>query len=207
MWIEKIKDKFVLLIVLSIFCLVGIMMYVILPKNRTEFDSSLELVSEVSSITSDTNEEEINDKFYVDIKGAVVSPGVYEVNDDMRVLDVVKLAGGLTEASDDKKVNLAEKLIDQMVIYIPEIGEEGFELVTQVSTGDKSITEQDSKLININTSSASELQSLNGVGEKKAEKIIQFREENGSFKTIEDLKKVDGIGEKTFDSLKSQITI
>lgn len=207
MWIEKIKDKFVLLIVLSIFCLVGIMMYVILPKNRTEFDSSLELVSEVSSITSDTNEEEINDKFYVDIKGAVVSPGVYEVNDDMRVLDVVKLAGGLTEASDDKKVNLAEKLIDQMVIYIPEIGEEGFELVTQVSTGDKSITEKDSKLININTSSASELQSLNGVGEKKAEKIIQFREENGSFKTIEDLKKVDGIGEKTFDSLKSQITI
>lgn len=207
MWIEKIKDKFVLLIVLGIFCLVGIMMYVILPKNRTEFDSSLELVSEVSSITSDTNEEEISDKFYVDIKGAVVSPGVYEVNDDMRVLDVVKLAGGLTEASDDKKVNLAEKLIDQMVIYIPEIGEEGFELVTQVSTGDKSITEQDSKLININTSSASELQSLNGVGEKKAEKIIQFREENGSFKTIEDLKKVDGIGEKTFDSLKSQITI
>lgn len=207
MWIEKIKDKFVLLIVLGIFCLVGIMMYVILPKNRTEFDSSLELVSEVSSITSDTNEEEISDKFYVDIKGAVVSPGVYEVSDDMRVLDVVKLAGGLTEASDDKKVNLAEKLIDQMVIYIPEIGEEGFELVTQVSTGDKSITEQDSKLININTSSASELQSLNGVGEKKAEKIIQFREENGSFKTIEDLKKVDGIGEKTFDSLKSQITI
>ncbi|WP_326717682.1 helix-hairpin-helix domain-containing protein [Vagococcus jeotgali] len=207
MWIEKIKDKFVLLIVLSIFCLVGIMMYVILPKNRTEFDSSLELVSEVSSITSDTNEEEISDKFYVDIKGAVVSPGVYEVSDDMRVLDVVKLAGGLTEASDDKKVNLAEKLIDQMVIYIPEIGEEGFELVTQVSTGDKSITEQDSKLININTSSASELQSLNGIGEKKAEKIIQFREENGSFKTIEDLKKVDGIGEKTFDSLKSQITI
>lgn len=207
MWIEKIKDKFVLLIVLSIFCLVGIMMYVILPKNRTEFDSSLELVSEVSSITSDTNEEEISDKFYVDIKGAVVSPGVYEVSDDMRVLDVVKLAGGLTEASDDKKVNLAEKLIDQMVIYIPEIGEERFELVTQVSTGDKSITEQDSKLININTSSASELQSLNGIGEKKAEKIIQFREENGSFKTIEDLKKVDGIGEKTFDSLKSQITI
>lgn len=207
MWIEKIKDKFVLLIVLSIFCLVGIMMYVILPKNRTEFDSSLELVSEVSSITSDTDEEEISDKFYVDIKGAVVSPGVYEVSDDMRVLDVVKLAGGLTEASDDKKVNLAEKLIDQMVIYIPEIGEEGFELVTQVSTSDKSITEQDSKLININTSSASELQSLNGIGEKKAEKIIQFREENGSFKTIEDLKKVDGIGEKTFDSLKSQITI
>lgn len=139
--------------------------------------------------------------FYVDVKGAVQQPGVYQTTPGMRLIDAVDLAGGFLISADQSQVNLALKLEDQMVVYIPHTGEEIKE-VAQGMTQESTVTEEETDKININTADTIQLQTLNGIGEKKAELIIQYREENGSFQTIEELKNVSGIGEKTFDALK-----
>lgn len=147
----------------------------------------------------------------VDIKGAVKNPGVYRAEADMRVIDIIDLAGGLSEAADADTVNLSQRVTDQMVIYIPAIGEEAERpIVAQEST----LTEQasgneaaESEKVDINTADAVLLQTLNGIGEKKAALIIAYREENGSFQTIEEIMEVSGIGEKTFEGFKDLIKV
>ena len=158
--------------------------------------------SESSEETSSLTEE-----VYVDVKGAVKKPGVYAVSSDMRMMDVIEMAEGFLISADQSKINLALKLVDQMVIYVPQIGEEAKPSTDgTLSSLEPEIEEQESK-ININTADTQQLQELNGIGEKKAEKIIQYREESGSFQTIEELKNVSGIGDKTFESLKDFITV
>ena len=144
---------------------------------------------------------------YVDIKGAVKLPGMYEVSSDMRVLNVIDMAGGLTLEADDQQVNFSQKVEDQMVIYIPKEGEEVSENIGLVNGGESGQTSEEEGKVNLNQASKEELMTLNGVGEKKAEKIIEHREENGSFKSIEEIKNVNGFVEKTFESLKSSIII
>ncbi|TLQ04968.1 transporter [Pediococcus stilesii] len=157
-----------------------------------------------------------NQKTMVDVKGAVKNPGVYEVKDGMRVIDAVEIAGGMTDSADRKNINMAQQLSDQQVIYVPVKGEmkdtvaqqsenkaSGGSAAEQNGSGSSKST----KLVNINSATKEELQSLNGVGEKKADQIINFREEQGEFKTIEDLKKVQGIGQKIFESLQDSITV
>lgn len=146
----------------------------------------------------------------VDIKGAVGQPGVYQGEENMRVMDIVSLAGGLLDTADDKSVNLAQRISDQMVIYIPVVGED-VEMSSdegesfQLSNGQGEDAE--SEKVNINTADAVQLQTLNGIGDKKAELIIAYRMENGSFQTIEDIMEVSGIGEKTFEGFKAAITV
>ena len=160
----------------------------------------------------DTLKSDSREKWFVDIKGAIKFRGMYPVETDMRIFDVIELAGGLSEEADRNQVNLAEHVRDQMVIYIPKVGENLAEVMlpTETSTShhdsDHAQAENET-LVNLNTATAQELQTLSGIGEKKAEAIITYRETNGSFQTIDDLKKVKGIGEKTFDSLKESITI
>lgn len=143
---------------------------------------------------------------YVDVKGAVNTPGVYQVTSDMRLMDAIELAGGFLISADQSQINLALKLTDQMVVYVPQIGEEVKEIKDEISlSGDE--TEEKTDTININTADVTQLQTLNGIGEKKAEKIIQYREENGSFQSTDELKKVSGIGDKTFEALKDSVVV
>ncbi|WP_035053376.1 helix-hairpin-helix domain-containing protein [Carnobacterium pleistocenium] len=162
--------------------------------------------------------ESQTEKIYVDVKGSVYLPGVYEVTSDMRLIDAINLAGGFSEKANQKPVNLSLKLTDQMVIFIPEIGEtdidEPFQESSAVSLEENVVTVPedtekltDSTKVNINLADAIELQQLSGIGEKKAEQIVIYRQENGSFQTIEDLKNVSGIGEKTFEALKASVTV
>ena len=144
-------------------------------------------------------EDVMPQEIYIDIKGAVKDPGVYQAEATMRIVDALDLAGGLLEEADSNQLNLATKVVDQMVIYVPIKGEE----TNLIAEGVPS-TQENGK-ININTGSKEELMTLNGIGEKKAESIIQYREENGSFSTIEDIKNISGIGEKTFENLKEEI--
>ncbi|MGD7044041.1 helix-hairpin-helix domain-containing protein [Jeotgalibacillus proteolyticus] len=144
----------------------------------------------------------------VDVKGAVHSPGVYEVKEGDRVTDALKLAGGETEEADMKFVNLSQKLQDEMVIYVPEAGEEvtsgpavSPEAITGTGAGGQS------QKININTADAAELQTINGIGPAKAEAILAYRETEGNFQSIEDIKNISGIGDKTFDKLKESIDV
>ena len=138
---------------------------------------------------------------FVDIKGAVKNPGVYQMKVGDRVKDALDAAGGLKEEADSQKVNLAKRLEDQMVIVVPKVGEEAEEIPTGETR--KEATKEGK--VNINTATVEELKTLKGVGEKKAEAIIEYRKKNGSFQTKEDLMKVRGIGKKLFESFQERI--
>ena len=138
---------------------------------------------------------------FVDIKGAVKNPGVYQMKAGDRVKDALDAAGGLTDEADSQKVNLAQRVEDQMVIVVPKVGEEATEIPAGVTS--KEASKEGS--VNINTATVEELKTLKGVGEKKAEAIIEYRKKNGSFKTKEDLMKVRGIGKKLFESFQERI--
>ncbi|QKY69513.1 helix-hairpin-helix domain-containing protein [Lentibacillus sp. CBA3610] len=134
----------------------------------------------------------------VDVKGEVATPGVYEIESESRVNDVIQMAGGFTEDADQSMVNLAQKVQDEMIIMIPKMGEQ----VSGSSPGGNG----DDK-VRINYATQEEIEQLNGIGPSKAAAIIQYRDENGIFETEEDLLDVSGIGEKTLDSLKEDIQV
>ena len=138
---------------------------------------------------------------FVDIKGAVKNSGVYQMKVGDRVKDALEAAGGLTAEADSQKVNLAKRLEDQMVIVVPKVGEEAEEIPAGETR--KEATKEGK--VNINTATVEELKTLKGVGEKKAEAIIEYRKKNGSFQTKEDLMKVRGIGKKLFESFQERI--
>ena len=138
---------------------------------------------------------------FVDIKGAVKNPGVYQMKSGDRVKDALDAAGGLTDEADSQKVNLAQRVEDQMVIVVPKVGEEA----TEIPAGGTSKEASKDGKVNINTATVEELKTLKGVGDKKAEAIIEYRKKNGSFKTKEDLMKVRGIGKKLFESFQERI--
>lgn len=147
-----------------------------------------------------------------DIKGAVAFPGVYEVEPGMRIQDLVDKAGGVRPDAEVRHLNLAQLLEDQIMVYVPT--REEATATAQETTADFSGLVQmpgdkaeKVGLIDLNTADAAELQQLNGIGEKKAELILLYRQEHGPFQTIEELMNVKGIGEKTFDSLADQITV
>lgn len=136
---------------------------------------------------------------FVDVKGAVVKEGVYVLEEGDRVKDAIELAGGFLTDANKNLINLAQILSDEMLLYVPFQSEE-------VVGGPNNASIDDGK-INLNTASQSELETLPGIGPSKAIAIIDYRETNGGFKTIEDLKNIGGIGEKTFEKLKEHIKI
>ncbi|SHG95726.1 competence protein ComEA [Anaerosphaera aminiphila DSM 21120] len=141
-----------------------------------------------------------NSTIYVHVCGRVKNPGLVELSGESRVIDAVNKAGGLYDDADIDNINLAKKVSDEERVYIPAIGE-----IVESSEGGIS-TENNNSKININTADKNLLQTLPGVGEKTAEKIIKHRETN-SFKEIDDLKSVPGIGDKKFDELKDYIAV
>ncbi|MFZ3588225.1 helix-hairpin-helix domain-containing protein [Bacillus sp. DJP31] len=147
-------------------------------------------------------EEEPLPIFFIDIKGEVISPGVYEVKESDRVMDVVMMAGGFTEQAEQKGVNLAEKVMDEMVIYVPKQGEKPSDW-----TSIQAPLNDEKKLVDINVAEKVELETLPGIGPSKADAIIAYRQENGLFQSIEDLDKVSGFGEKSVESLREYVTI
>ncbi|WCG23307.1 helix-hairpin-helix domain-containing protein [Vagococcus lutrae] len=213
-WFEENKKR----IIVITGGIVGVFIIIMMTWKTTKQNSLITETTMMSEtvITTDSEQDTLKsdsqEKWFVDIKGAIKFPGMYPVETDMRIFDVIELAGGLSEEADRNQVNLAEHVRDQMVIYIPKVGENLAEVMlpTETSTShhdsDHAQAENET-LVNLNTATAQELQTLSGIGEKKAEAIITYRETNGSFQTIDDLKKVKGIGEKTFDSLKESITI
>jgi competence protein ComEA len=164
--------------------------------------------SATSNETIEAKKEEKDEKnvsaILVDVKGAVVHPGVYEVKETGRVKDVIALAGGFTKEADQTKVNLAAKVHDEMVIYVPKVGEEASGSVISDSATFAAANEGK---VNINTASVEDLQQLHGIGPAKAEAIIAYREEHGPFQKIEDLLNVTGIGEKSLEKIKDQVVV
>ncbi len=181
--------------------------------------------------------EILNKSVFVDIKGAIKKTGVYEMNSDSIVNDVVKIAGGYTTNAYQNGINLSKKIKDEMVIYIYtksemakylENNDNNSIIKNDCNTPDYNICEcvndkysiievgsnnrndsdnSEIKVININNAGVSELSTLVGIGESKAQAIIKYREDNGKFTKIEDIMNVSGIGEKAFEKIKDFITI
>ncbi|WHX99383.1 helix-hairpin-helix domain-containing protein [Neobacillus sp. DY30] len=186
--------------------------YYLLEERKTSSEINVEeivpaVINEVEEVTQPTeNQIKSAERLIVDVKGQVKMPGVYSASQDERVIDVVQRAGGVTEYADENKVNFAERVQDAMVIYIPAKGEEGIMPEGMTSNpSDTGGTKQGK--ININKADEMELQNLPGIGPSKAAAIREYRDTNGLFKSIEDLKNISGIGDKTFDKLKDLITV
>ncbi len=155
--------------------------------------------------TEDEPEKIENEIIKVYVTGEVKNQGVIELEQGSRIVDAIEKAGGQTEEANLKNVNLAYELEDGQKIYIPNKSEENTNEIT-----DDGVTEIDSKendTININKANEKELQELNGIGESLASSIIKYREDNGKFKNIEDLKNVPGIGESKFSNIKEKIKV
>ena len=173
-----------------------------------------EEVEEVALSLSETTilSQEVEDKttvstvIYVDVKGEVHHPGVYQMKAENRVKDLIEAAGGFTPLADDQKLNLAQLLEDQMVIIVPQKGEEVNSELAQSPASQKKEVGKEGK-VNINTATVEELKTLKGIGEKKAEAIIEYRKQNGSFKNKEELMKVRGIGKKLYESLQERVIV
>ncbi len=148
---------------------------------------------------------------YVDIKGEVLRPGVYEFSCESRIQEVIKKAGGFTEDADETKINLAQKITDQMQMIVPNLHSKQEGGVTEGNSekGKSSNTSPSNSkqgTVNINTATLEELQTIKGIGKKKAEAIVQYRKEHGVFRTKEDLLQVKGIGKKALEVIESQVT-
>ena len=147
--------------------------------------------------------EPIIEYIYVDIKGYVYNPGVYKLEKDTRLFQLITQAGGLIGDADEQAINLSMLLKDEQVIYIPSINE--IYLDVNEDTIDDFVDDGETT-ININTSSKTALETLPGIGPSTAQSIIDYREENGEFMTIEDIINVPGIGESTYNDIKDLIT-
>lgn len=138
------------------------------------------------------------------VSGAVIHPDVYTLPEGSRVKEAVEAAGGFAAQADRDRINLAQRLHDEEQVYVPQIGEEDPPLAPPTTTGS---TRASGGKVNINTATAAELESLSGIGPTYAQRIIEYREQNGPFQQIEDIQQVRGIGEATFEKLKDQITV
>ncbi|MGL5652617.1 MAG: helix-hairpin-helix domain-containing protein [Paraclostridium sp.] len=177
-------------------------------NNQGDF-SKIENIEDVKTIDKTEN---MTKKISIYISGAVNSPGVVELKSNERLMEGVKLCDGLTDEADTNRINLAMKVKDEGHYIIPKEGEEievnnSNENVENNNNNGNNSTEGDNKKININGASKEELDSLPGVGEVTAQKIIDYREENKEFKSIDEIKNVKGIGENKFNDLKDYICI
>ncbi|KJQ76824.1 helix-hairpin-helix domain-containing protein [Streptococcus oralis] len=178
------------------------------PVTETNLQVEVAAVSKDSSSEKEVKKEEKEesleqDQITVDVKGAVKSPGIYDLPVGSRVHDAVQKAGGLTEEADSKSLNLAQKVSDEALVYVPTKGEEAAS--QQVASGTTPSTSKEKK-INLNKASLEELKQVKGLGGKRAQDIIDHREANGKFKSVDELKKVSGIGAKTIEKLKDYVT-
>ena len=200
------KQKIIVGVLISImFIFIG---YYIL--NKTENSNFIDLEEEMIDDQEDVIEiEKEDDEIVVHVTGEVENEGIVKVKKDSRLIDVIEEAGGTTDEADLSKVNLAYTVEKKQKIYIPNTQEPIEEYVTD-DAGEGVIPEEaktNKGKVNINTAKQTELETLNGIGPSTALKIIDFRNENGEFKKIEDIKDVPGIGESKYESIKDDICV
>lgn len=207
----KAKLKYIIIAIIILVALV--VSYVLSLDNKEVSAENVEITkTDVTNVTS---------KVYVDIKGSVKKPGVYQVSADSIVWDIVNLSGGFTKNAYTKNINLSQKVKDEMVIYVfskNEMSKMNNTVKTDTActtnvinydnciTIEKNATETSTSLVNINTASKEELMNVSGIGASKADSIIAYRIK-APFSKIEDIMNVSGIGESLFDKIKKYITV
>jgi len=210
--IEKIKEYKIIVVCVGLGLAVGAF-FLLKPipeipvkdtSPQTELESSAKVKSkeEIPKDIEETTEVVEQDLITVDVKGAVKSPGIYNLPLGSRVHDAVQKAGGMTENADSKNLNLAQKVSDESLVYVPSKEETDIQEASPNTTSSK-----ETKKVNINKASLEELKQVKGLGGKRAQDIIDYRESNGKFKSVDELKKVSGIGAKTIEKLKDYVTV
>ncbi len=208
----RLNKKIALACLLLLVLAVGIACFVFSQQSGLTIERiDSDAAEEETLDANETSEEESSTSlFVVHVDGAVLTPGVYRLEgEDLRLQDAVDAAGGLLDEADTTSVNLASLIEDGTKIYIPYEGEE-LDATTVSSTQSSTSTSDassSSELININTATAEELDELPGVGPSTAAAIIQDREENGPFTSIEDIMRVSGIGEKKYAKMEAYICV
>ena len=213
----------IIIIIISI--IVGLTIFYYQKNNKKEKKKEIVEVEETDELKiKDKAKEELEIEYKVDIKGAINVPGIYSMKSTSRVIDVINEAGGLTEIADTSVINLSKKIIDEMVIIIytkdqvanfKKIKEEEKIVQDKCNQVDENSlkndacikTEEITTKVSINNSTKEQLMTLQGIGESKANDIIKYREENGPFNSIEDIKNVPGIGDNLFAQIKEDITL
>jgi len=211
--IEKIKEYKIIVICAGLGLVLG-GFFLLKPVAQTPAKES-NLQTEVTTVSKDsasekeeksqkseTEEVVEKDLITVDVKGAVKSPGIYDLPVGSRINDAVQKAGGLTDNADSKSINLAQRISDEALVYVPTKEE----TTSQEAHSNASNTKENKK-VNLNKASLEELKQVKGLGGKRAQDIIDHRETNGKFKSVDDLKKVSGIGAKTVEKLKEYVTV
>ena len=191
----------ILAFVCSLVVIIGVLFYFNQSKTEDYSGVSFSNTSNETNNKDEKSEDKHDEKIFVDVKGAVKHPGVFETTKDKRVKDLIEEAGGLLDDADTSTLNLSQKVKDQMVIYVLKHGEKP----KQISDSGTSSSSGD--VININTANLEQLMKISGVGKTKAEAIISYREKNGDFKKKEDITKVRGIGKATFEKIKDKIEV
>lgn len=224
--IKKIIKISVLTIVIIGISIYGLVSYKKQEKKSIRIENNLNESSKKNK--SIIKKDNISGNLVVDIKGEIKKPGIYKVNKNTRVIDVINLAGGLTEQADTSVINLSKKITDEMVIIIyskdeiynfietkqqesikQSICDDG-EIVNGACISNEDGNNSENKItgkLNINTATIEELQTLPGIGETKAKNIIEYRNNNGNFTKIEDVLEVPGIGNSIYDQIKENITV
>jgi len=206
--LTDLQSKFGWLLIPAVAILL-LAIYFIIPQDQPDesLETSLDLIqAEPPQQTETPTQNPVPTILMVDIKGQVAAPGVYELPADSRMKDAIDAAGGFLEAAEPKAINLAMKVQDEMVIYVPAVGEEAVLPAAQPSATAGGAGAADA-LVNLNTATEADLMTLSGIGPSKAAAIIAYRTDNGNFQKIEDLTNVTGIGDKTFEKLKDSITV
>ena len=199
---EKLKNNKKIIIIIGVIILIIISIYVLTKIDEYNYEENNyeEYFAEEENIIK----EEAKKVIVVHIIGEINKPGIVELEEGARVIDAIKKAGGTTEKADLAQINLAYILKDGQKIYIPNTEDNDKKIEYNTANIENNIKEEK---ININTADEDELQRLPGVGASTAAKIIKYREENGSFRRIEDIQNVKGIGETKYNDLKEQIEV
>lgn len=220
--------KVILLIVISIILIGGIIYFYIDKNSSRKNEVKKKEVVVDKQITKKKNEKETGeDLFKVDIKGEVKKPGIYSGKENTRVIDIINMAEGLTDDADTTVINLSKKIEDEMVIIIYSKEEvnnfvktkekekilnenckhpENTNLTNDACINYQSNSSISTDKININKATIEELMKLTGIGESKAKSIISYREKNNGFKSIEEIKQVEGIGDNLYAQIEKVIT-
>ena len=205
--IEFLKQrKIVIIICILVIILVGWKIY---DSSNFETEEESQIID---SNTQDSKTEDEEELVIVHVTGEVKKPGVVRVKEGSRVEDIVKAAGGLTENADISNINLAYVVEDGTKIRIPSTDDEKQEEYITQSIGEGIIMQEEnnnsrSRIVNINTANETELEELPGIGASIAGRIIEYRNKNGKFKSIEDIKNVTGIGDSKFEKIKDLIKV
>ena len=200
------KNQKIIIFIIIIIISIG-MLYFIYSKNQIKETTSIEDEILISNST-EKEESEKQEQVIIHITGSVKNPGIVKLKEGSRIEDAIEAAGGLTENADITNVNLAYVLDDGIKIKIPSVTDEDIEdeVISENIVEENNETSK-GNIVNINKATESELQELPGIGSSLASKIIEYRNQNGKFNNIEDIKNVNGIGESKYSSIKDLIKV